>query len=347
MRILHIILSFNTGGSETMLVDIANQQVKLGHQVGVMIVNDSITPSLLSSLNKEVKVILNKRTPGSRNPFNLVKMNLSILRFRPDFIHTHSSSLPKMIPSIISRKLWYTVHALQIVPQCVGRLNMIAISKAVHDDIISRYPNARIKTISNGIDVDAIKVRETSSIKGMLKIVQVARLDYEKKGQDLLIKAVSELKKRGYSQFDVSFIGWGEEEAYLNSMAKEFDVENQIHFLGIRNREYIYSHLADYDLMCHPSRYEGFGLTIAEGACAGLPLLVSDDGGPFEIIEKGKLGYSFKLGDHLALADDLLEIYNNYNQALELAAKARESVKEKYSVKRMVEEYIDYYKANK
>ena len=115
----------------------------------------------------------------------------------------------------------------------------------------------------------------------------------------------------------------------------------------LRDREYIYSHLKDYDLMCHPARYEGFGLTVAEGIAAMLPVLVSDEGGPFEIIEHGKLGTAFKMESVDDCAAKIEHIYRNYQEALALTRAAYDKVKTCYSIERMVAEYIDYYKTER
>ena len=42
MKILHITYSLLNGGKENMLVDIANEQKKMGHDVAAMIVNNYV-----------------------------------------------------------------------------------------------------------------------------------------------------------------------------------------------------------------------------------------------------------------------------------------------------------------
>ena len=49
MKILHIIFSFNIGGSETMLVDIINKQVQK-HEVTLCVINNLYDEKLLNTI---------------------------------------------------------------------------------------------------------------------------------------------------------------------------------------------------------------------------------------------------------------------------------------------------------
>lgn len=343
MKIVHCIWSFNTGGAETMLIDIANEQAKT-EEVYVLIVNDSYQQFLIDKLSSDVKVIFNKRKQNTRSLWPLIRLNWTLMRLRPDIVHIHNGALPKVIIPQVSRGLFLTVHALQIPLDSVRRgMRLIAISEAVREDVLRRG-NYHIVTIPNGIDVEAIEKREPHVFQGKMRIIQVARLDAEKKGQDILIDALAILKQRGLKDIEVDFIGQGDSMEALKAQAERLGISGNVHFLGLCDRNYIYSHLKEYDLMCHPSRYEGFGLTVAEGMAAMLPVLVSDEGGPYEIIEHGRLGESFKMESAEDCAEKIAYIYHHYQEALNLVQEAFESVSMHYSVKRMANDYIKYYK---
>ena len=342
MKIVHCIWDLNIGGSETMLVDIANEQAK-SHDVYVLIVNDSYQKFLLDKFSPKVKVILNKRKPSARLPWALIRLNWTLWKLRPDIVHLHNAMLPKVVLPFVSRGLFLTIHALQIPMESVRRgMKLIAISDAVREDILSRG-KYDIVTIPNGINIETIEKRNTQLFQGKMRIIQVARLDAEKKGQDILINAMSILKQRGLNDIEVDFIGEGTSLKELEQQVERLGLRENVHFLGLRDRSYIYSHLKDYDLMCHPARYEGFGLTIAEGMAAMLPVLVSDEGGPYEIIEHGKFGNSFKMEDSKDCADKIEYIFKHYNKALNLVPEAYKHIKAHYSIERMASDYIKCY----
>jgi glycosyltransferase involved in cell wall biosynthesis len=343
MRIVHCIWSLNTGGAETMLVDIANEQAK-SHEVYVVVVNDSFEPGIAAKLSPEVKVIFNGRKPDTRSPWPFVKLNWTLLRLRPDIVHMHNYALSRVILPAASRGLFLTVHALQIPVESVRRgVRMIAISDAVKSDVQSRSSH-KVRTIPNGIDLGSIEKRKPVPFGGTMRIVQVARLCTDKKGQDILVGALALLANKGLRDIEVDFIGCGPSLEILQKQAAALGVAERVNFLGLRDRAYIYSNLKDYDLMCHPARYEGFGLTVAEGIAAMLPVLVSDDGGPYEIIDRGKLGKAFKMESVEDCAAKIEYIHSHYQEVLAQTPEAYEKVKSRYSVQSMVEGYMDYYK---
>jgi glycosyltransferase involved in cell wall biosynthesis len=75
-----------------------------------------------------------------------------------------------------------------------------------------------------------------------------------------------------------------------------------VRFMGRLDNAHIGEVLATLDLLIVPSIwFENSPLTIHEAYLAGVPVLTSDQGGMAELVEHGKTGLHFKLGD----ADDL------------------------------------------
>ena len=96
MKIAHIHWSLGTGGIETMLPDIVSEQAKT-NEVALIIVNDWVEKSILAKVDKRVKVVLLNRHAGSKNPLPIIKLNLFLMRFRPDIIHTHAYQEIKLV----------------------------------------------------------------------------------------------------------------------------------------------------------------------------------------------------------------------------------------------------------
>lgn len=57
MHILHVQFSFTTGGTETMLVDIINEQIKT-NEVSLLVINDKCNKVLLDKIDSRVKNIV-------------------------------------------------------------------------------------------------------------------------------------------------------------------------------------------------------------------------------------------------------------------------------------------------
>ena len=56
MKLLHIVYSLVNGGIETMLVNVANEQIN-NHSVYIMIINNIVDERLLEKLDGRIKVI--------------------------------------------------------------------------------------------------------------------------------------------------------------------------------------------------------------------------------------------------------------------------------------------------
>ena len=133
---------------------------------------------------------------------------------------------------------------------------------------------------------------------------------------------------------------------YLTELADKLGLTNYVTFLGLCDREYIYSHLKDYDLLVQPSLYEGFGLTIVEALAAGIEVLVSDIDGPLEIIDKIGYGYKFKSEDSVDCALKIYEIYSKPNiaEAQERSEQQRQACKNFFDIEITAKKYLDEYR---
>lgn len=54
MKIVHITFGFGLGGIETMLHNIANEQVKLGHEIHIVVINDIVNGELKNTLDPRI-----------------------------------------------------------------------------------------------------------------------------------------------------------------------------------------------------------------------------------------------------------------------------------------------------
>ena len=346
MRLLHCIFSFNVGGAETMLIDIINQQVQI-HEVGLCIINNAYDINLINKINKKCKVILLNRKESSKNLWNVVKLNKIIYSFHPNIIHCHNSHIIKYIFLHKFYKTFLTVHDTRLPLICAKYYaHIIAISQAVKDDLC-KHNIKNVSIVHNGIETHKILHKNSSSLdKIQCKIVQVSRLEHLKKGQHFLIEALNLLVKEKKTipiKISIDFIGIGSSETYLKKLMSKYNLNDSIHFLGLKDREYIYSHLKNYDMLVQPSLNEGFGLTVAEGMVAGIPVLVSDIEGPMEVIESGKYGFTFECGNVFSLAQQIKYIIEHPNEANNIAIQAQKFATRNYDISNMVENYDQIY----
>lgn len=209
MRIAHIHWSLGTGGIETMLPDIANEQAK-NNEVALVIINDWVEPSILAKVNQEkVKVVLLNRHEGSKNPWPIIKLNLFLMKFRPDVIHTHAYREINLVVYPFGKRV-RTIHNTYNVSDEYPKYDkLISISKAVYE--FTQKQGFDSVVADNGIPVSRIAHTKVAPFAdGKLHFIQVSRLDLEQKGQDILLKALGILKNiYGINNFQMHFVGNG------------------------------------------------------------------------------------------------------------------------------------------
>lgn len=163
----------------------------------------------------------------------------------------------------------------------------------------------KIITITN--TVPKMQAREKSGSEQ--KIIFVGRLTHPKR-PDLLISVVSK-----YPEIKLDIAGAGDQLAALADKYKHCD---NIRFLGeVKN----FCNYAEYDVFALISDSEGLPMSALEAHTAGLPLLLSDVGGCYEIINSNGLLVSNNEGE---IEEKLLEILNNYEFYLANAQQDKE-----------------------
>lgn len=324
MKIVHILFSFNTGGIENLIVDILNNWDK-EDQLFLIIINDSYNASLLSKIKSNVTVLCLDREPGGEKiKYEFILMK-TLLRINPDIIHVHNNSCFKFssIYKLLQPKvrLYLTIHDVNIynnlnyIDVVLHRIllkRIIAISKSVEAEILNRnVSKSKVKVIYNGIDT---KKFSTSKIGTDKKIIScIARLHPEKKGQDILINAISMLNR---DDFECWIIGSPPNEhpeylKQLRQLAVNLGCDDKIKFLGDRNDvPYL---LQQTYLSVLPSRFEGFGISIIESMLSKVLVLATNVEGPKEIIKNNEFGYLFEKENQKELSCIINELLNGFD----------------------------------
>lgn len=340
MKILHIVWGLENGGAENMLADIINVQLKT-ENVTLLVINDLLDYNIINRIDRKCNFVFFRRKLGSKNPFYFVKLNLFILFGKFDIVHLHQNTIigKLFIPANYVRTVHNTNQSFHDYRWHKG---IIAISDSVKHELDELgYVNS--VQINNGINFDLIKTCSKRNTDDIFRIVQVSRILFRQKGQDILLKAFNEIIKSGFNKIHLYFIGEGPDEEKLKMMIDKANLSNCVFLLGNCSRNYIYNNLYKYDLFIQPSRFEGFGLTVVEAMAAKIPVLVSRNEGPLQIIENGKFGFSFDNGNYKDAEKQIFNIIQNYPSA-EFLNRAYNHVKALYSVERTALAYLDEYK---
>lgn len=362
MKVTHIFWSLGFGGIETMLINIANEQVQAGAEVSIVIINDWLEKSLVDGLSPRINLVRLNRKLHSYSLSFIYQLNHTLDQLRPDVVHLHSSGLIRLLRSKHRCIACSTLHALPTGSVRRGRLmnlvpfahmtlykssnvvnidevpQVFAISNSVQQTLRDNY-GVESTVVYNGIVTSRFVVRPGRIPGERLRLVMVSRLEHDKKGQDLLIRAAAALQ----GTITVDFIGIGSSMEYLKQLTAKLHAEEYVHFLGKQTQGYVAEHLADYDLFVQPSRWEGFGLTVAEAMAAGVPVLVSEGQGPAEVTQGDRYGWLFANGDAEDLQRQIVFIKEYYGEAITKAGEAKDYVRNTYDVSVTARSYLREY----
>lgn len=161
----------------------------------------------------------------------------------------------------------------------------IAVSRGVADDIREIVgKNHRLTFIHNPIDRERIIQLASETIAVPEKyLVHVGSFKYAK-GHDLLLKAYANSSR----SIPLVLVGDGGLKEDMVWLAKELGIADRVIFSGFRKNPYPYIKKAT--AMVLSSRFEGFGLVIAEAQALGTPVISADcPSGPSELLPENNL----------------------------------------------------------
>ena len=123
----------------------------------------------------------------------------------------------------------------------------------------------------------------------------------------------------------VVLVGDGPLKERLEARANQPDLKGRVEFAGFKNQKELPAYLAEADCLVLPSDgTETWGLIVNEAMACGLPAIVSDACGCSpDLIEEGKTGYSYSLGDVDALVDRMLLFLGKKNQDWSVDTRAK------------------------
>ena len=165
---------------------------------------------------------------------------------------------------------------------------IIAVSNAVEQKLRVFRPKYADKMtfIHNLTDIEGIRAKAEEPIDEVFQsdkfhIVSCGRVAHEK-GMDLAVEACAKLVAMGHENVHWWIVGGGPAEGEVRAKISELHMENHVTMLGMRANPYPY--IKGADLYVQPSRFESYGLTIAEAMVLGKQIISTSTDGARELI---------------------------------------------------------------
>jgi glycosyltransferase involved in cell wall biosynthesis len=229
---------------------------------------------------------------------------------------------------------------------------IVAICDEMKEELIDIYPNLKDKILriynpfnfSRVLNLKDDLSELNEKDRNLLKedyCIAISRLDTVQKDYKTLLKAFQILKSKGIDK-KLYIVGDGPSKEEIKNMIKEYDLIEEVKLLGRFKNPYIWLNNADFFI--HSSKYEGFGLVLIEAAILDKLVISSNcPVGPTEILENGKSGILFNVGESEELAEKIEKILNDKNLRSRyiLSMKERREDFKKENVLKEYEKLID------
>lgn len=366
MNILYLITGLGIGGAEKQVCDLADKFASLGHNVKLVSLNSTFSEQTLPKNNQVDVVYLNML----KNPLGFFKayfkLRKIIQQFHPDVVHAHmfhANLMARLIRlSIKVNRLICTAHntneggALRMNlyrwTNFLSDLNTNVSQDAVDAFIKKRaVKKTQMIAMENGIDTDFFQKNDVlkQEVKLSLDYIQdnyvflaVGRLNKQKDYPNLL-KAFS-LVQEQKPKTVLLIAGIGELEQELKQYAKELNISNNVHFLGLRRDVNKLMNVADTYVMS--SHFEGLPLVIGEAMATENIIVSTDCGGTREIIREN--GFLVPICNSKALAEVMLKSMDLVEEErTRLGKAARQHIVEQYSLDAVVNKWLKLYQETK
>lgn len=199
-------------------------------------------------------------------------------------------------------------------------------------------PAGKLKVMTPGVDIDRF-IPDPNSHRpekwtGKLVVLTVGRLQ-KRKGQDMMIRALPELKSQ-YRNIHYTIVGGGEERQSLESLAEELGVDAQVEFYGEPDDIELVQLYRHCDVFALPNRRvgnddEGFGMVLLEAQACGRPVLAGASGGTRETLEEGTTGVLVDCTSPESLVRGLRGLLDGTRSLDQMGSDGRLLVEKKFS----------------
>ena len=218
----------------------------------------------------------------------------------------------------------------------------IAISKSIQNHFQNVIDTSKIKLVYNGI-MPVGKSLCSKHDSPILQICMVGRVE-ENKNQMEALKALAILKKRGGQSFHLTIIG-RENESYKNELMRFITDNNLDSFVDIIGvRQDVPNILSKMDVGLMLSTSEAFGRVTIEFMMQNLTVVATKAGANEELIQHGKTGFLYSLGDISALAEILNSLIMDRKLVNEIANNGAKFAKENFTSQINSDKIYNIYK---
>ncbi|MFQ5813182.1 MAG: glycosyltransferase family 4 protein [Anaerolineae bacterium] len=228
---------------------------------------------------------------------------------------------------------------------------VIAVSESLRQYLIANgLPPKKVVTVHNAVDLGAftpgVSLNNDKALKNRLGIGGdqhtvsiIGRLTSQKGHHYFLESANRILEVLPETRFLV--VGDGPLREDLEGLSLSLGIAQAVRFLGYRQD--IATLMSMSDVIAMPSLKEGLPYVLLEALALARPVVGTKVGGIPEVIKHGETGFLVPPKDSKGLAEAIIQVLRNPEEAASLGERGRELVSREFNVETMVQKVAAVY----
>ena len=249
---------------------------------------------------------------------------------------------------LASRRVAYR---LQSNPVSLSRYRaahrVLAISRFVAETVrAAGIPADRVDVVYDGVDFLSLpptamrhSARRRWGVADKEKLIGCVGYLVPGKGQEFLLRALPTVLEQ-FPTCRLLLIGDGPCRPQLERLVRQLGLQSAVSLAGfVDDLAQVYSAL---DVFVFPSLLEGLGTSLLAAMSYALPVVAAQGAG-LEVVEDGRNGLLVPASDSTALASALVHLLDDAELAARLGAAARETIQQRFTADRMVENTLRIY----
>lgn len=235
-----------------------------------------------------------------------------------------------------------------------ARSSVIAIADFTRRYLIETYhiPSDRVTLIYQGVDLHRFWPTPALREEGLRRyplsdgagpVLGCIGSFEPRKGQAVLLEAVSALAAGPLPDVHLMLVGDGPDEEQLKEQVEALGLEKRASFFPFTRRpEYVFERA---DITVLPSLYkEGLPNVLLESMAMNTPVVASKLGGVPEVVLEGETGYTVEPGDSDQLADAIHRLWADQVIYHQMSEYARRLVEEKFDKENQFDRFMDHFR---
>lgn len=291
-----------------------------------------------------------------------------IKKYNPDIVYAHSSKAGAVariadiglknscvynphgwafnMRSSKKKQKLYTVIEKLAAPFCD---KIVCISEAEKQSALNKKicKENKLQVIFNGVDIEQYESQEDEGLSRIdldipedaFVVGMVGRISTQK-APDMFIRAAKYIKRTIPNAYFI-IVGNGEQEADIMEYAKNNGLSDSLLITGWVDNPMSYIKLFDVSMLL--SRWEGFGLVLAEYMLARKPIVATRVDAIPNIITDHVNGLLVNVDDPQEACKAVIELYNNKNLRGQLIENGCKDVYSRFDARRVAEEHGEMF----